>query len=129
MDENIPISDLFDQFNLKLELLRGIYTYNLEKPSQIQKLTLNELISNHDIIVKSKSGTGKTLSYIIYSLNKIDQKVKEVQCLVLTYTRDLALKIESEYNKISKFSQIKINAAKFCPSVSSFLLPKNNSKY
>lgn len=110
MDENIPISDLFDQFNLKLELLRGIYTYNLEKPSQIQKLTLNELISNHDIIVKSKSGTGKTLSYIIYSLNKIDQKVKEVQCLVLTYTRDLALKIESEYNKISKFTQIKINA-------------------
>ena len=61
-EENIPITDLFDQFNLKLELLRAIYSYNLEKPSLIQKLTIKELLSKHDIIVKSKPGTGKTLS-------------------------------------------------------------------
>ena len=111
MDENIPITDLFDQFNLKLELLRAIYTYNLEKPSLIQKLTIKELLSKHDIVVKSKPGTGKTLSYIIYSLQKIDtNKSKDVQCLILTSTRDLALKIGSEYNKLSKFTKIKINA-------------------
>ena len=111
MEENIPITDLFDQFNLKLELLRAIYSYNLEKPSLIQKLTIKELLSKHDIIVKSKPGTGKTLSYIIYSLQKIDiNKSKDVQCLILLSTRDLALKIGSEYNKLSKFTKIKINA-------------------
>ena len=98
----------FDIYNFKLELLRGIYTYGFEKPTFIQHKVLTELLSNHDIITQCQSTTGKTLSYIIYSLHKIDvSKHQDIQCLVLTSTRDLAQAIGNAYKSIGKYTKVK----------------------
>lgn len=98
----------FDIYNFKLELLRGIYAYGFEKPTFIQHKVLTELLSNHDIITQCQSATGKTLSYIIYSLHKIDvSKHQDIQCLVLTSTRDLAQAIGNAYKSIGKYTKAK----------------------
>ena len=98
----------FDIYNFKLELLRGIYAYGFEKPTFIQHKVLTELLSNHDIITQCQSATGKTLSYIIYSLHKIDvSKHQDIQCLVLTSTRDLAQAIGNAYKSIGKYTKVK----------------------
>ena len=55
----------FDDMNLKLKLLRGIYAYGWEKPSTIQQKAIMPLISGRDMIVQAQSGTGKTATYLL----------------------------------------------------------------
>ena len=101
----------FKDFNLKFELLRGLYNSNYEEPTNIQKKILTALFSSKDILVNSPSLTGKKLSFIIYSLEKVSQSKKEnAQCLVLCHTREEATKIKNVYKEISKYMNIKIYA-------------------
>lgn len=101
----------FKDYNLKLELLRGLYSLGLEEPSYIQKKVLSSLLSSqNDILVQSPKYTGKKLSFIIYSLQKISKEKKEAtQCLILCHTREAVTKIKNMYKEIAKFMNIKIH--------------------
>lgn len=109
-EDNIEKNN-FKDFNLTLELLRGIYNYGLEEPTSIQKKILTELISSKDIIVNSPPLTGKKLAFIIYSLQKASQSKNEnAQCLILCHTREAATKIKNIIKDISKYMDVKIHA-------------------
>lgn len=109
-EDNIEKTN-FKDFNLTLELLRGIYNYGLEEPTSIQKKILTELTSSKDIIVNSPPLTGKKLSFIIYSLQKASQSKNEnAQCLILCHTREAATKIKNIIKDISKYMDVKIHA-------------------
>jgi len=62
----------FDNMDLKEELLRGIYSYGFEKPSLIQQKAIKPLISGRDIIGQAQSGTGKTATFSVGVLQRID---------------------------------------------------------
>ena len=47
----------WDDLDLKGDLLRGIYGYGFEKPSEIQKKAIHPIINNHDVIAQAQSGT------------------------------------------------------------------------
>ena len=100
----------FKEYNLKFELLRGLYISGYEEPTNIQKKILKELFNSKDIMVNSPSFTGKKISFIIYSLEKVSQTKKDIQCLILCHTREAALKIRNLYKDISKYMNIKIYA-------------------
>ena len=85
----------FDDLNLKKELLRGIYGYGFEKPSHIQQKAIMPIIQGRDTIAQAQSGTGKTGTFAIGSLQLIDTNINEVQSLVLAPTRELAQQISS----------------------------------
>lgn len=106
-----PLSSTFDDFNLKPELLRGIYSIGYEKPSLIQQHLLHIFPKNNDIITQYLPSTGKTSSYIIYSLQCIEySKLQDVQCLVLTSTRDQALAVGNLYKELSRYTKARIHA-------------------
>ena len=75
-------------------LLRGIYAYGFEKPSVIQKRVIRPVIDGYDVIAQAQSGTGKTASYIIGGLQRIDVECKHCQILVIAPTRELSAGIE-----------------------------------
>ena len=111
MSEDKKEKIIFKDFNLKFELLRGLYNCGFDEPTKIQKKILTELSSSKDIFVISPSKTGKKISFIIYSLEKVSQSKKEnAQCLVLCHTREAAGKIKNLYKDISKYMNIKIYA-------------------
>ena len=111
MSEDKKEKIIFKDFNLKFELLRGLYNCGFDEPTNIQKKILTELSSSKDIFVISPSKTGKKISFIIYSLEKVSQSKKEnAQCLVLCHTREAAAKIKNLYKDISKYMNIKIYA-------------------
>ena len=111
MSEDKKEKIIFKDFNLKFELLRGLYNCGFDEPTNIQKKILTELSSSKDIFVISPSKTGKKISFIIYSLEKVSQSKKEnAQCLVLCHTREAAGKIKNLYKDISKYMNIKIYA-------------------
>merc|ERR1711963_859130 len=74
--------------NLREELLRGIYAYGFEKPSAIQQRAIVPCIKGMDVIAQAQSGTGKTATFSIAILEKIDTSIRECQALILAPTRE-----------------------------------------
>jgi len=80
----------FDEMNLKEDLLRGIYAYGFEKPSTIQQRGIVPIVRGHDTIAQAQSGTGKTATFTIGVLQRVDLGLKQCQALILAPTRELA---------------------------------------
>jgi len=88
------VCENFDDMNLREELLRGIYAYGFEKPSAIQQRAIVPCIKGMDVIAQAQSGTGKTATFSIAILEKIDTGLRECQALILAPTRELAQQIQ-----------------------------------
>ncbi|KAK1927572.1 eukaryotic translation initiation factor 4A-like protein [Papiliotrema laurentii] len=81
----------FDELGLKRELLMGIYTAGFERPSPIQEQSIPMSLSGRDILARAKNGTGKTASFIIPVLNRVNTSANHIQAVLLVPTRELAL--------------------------------------
>jgi len=88
------VCENFDDMDLREELLRGIYAYGFEKPSAIQQRAIVPCIKGMDVIAQAQSGTGKTATFSIAVLQKIDTGLRETQALMLAPTRELAQQIQ-----------------------------------
>jgi len=88
------VCESFDDMELREELLRGIYAYGFEKPSAIQQRAIVPCIKGMDVIAQAQSGTGKTATFSISVLQKIDTGLRETQALLLAPTRELAQQIQ-----------------------------------
>merc|ERR1712072_72473 len=80
----------FDDMDLKEDLLRGIYAYGFEKPSTIQQRGIVPIVRGFDTIAQAQSGTGKTATFTIGVLERIELGQKQCQALILAPTRELA---------------------------------------
>ena len=101
----------FDDMDLPMDLLRGIYAYGFEKPSEIQRKGIVPIAKGLDLIAQAQSGTGKTGTFTIGSLSRVDVAVKHVQVLCLVPTRELAQQIEIVASAIGNSMGIKTYAA------------------
>jgi len=88
------VIDTFDALNLDEKLLRGVYAYGFEKPSAIQQRGIKPILDGFDTIGQAQSGTGKTATFAIAALQKINYNLRECQALVLAPTRELAQQIQ-----------------------------------
>jgi superfamily II DNA/RNA helicase len=80
----------WDDLDLDVDLLRGIYAYGFEKPSPIQCKAIKPIILGKDIIAQAQSGTGKTAAFSVGALSLIDLSKKQTQVLILSPTRELS---------------------------------------
>lgn len=62
----------------------------------VQSLALPYLLDKQDIMVQSRTGSGKTGAFLLPSLERLDPDKKECQALMLVPTRELALQVASE---------------------------------
>lgn len=93
----------WDDLNLKDNLLRGIYAYGFEKPSEIQKKAILPVVKKNDLIAQAQSGTGKTGTFSIASLQSINENESCTQVLILSTTRELAIQTVKVIESISTF--------------------------
>ena len=98
----------FDDLNISDELLRGIYSYGFEKPSNIQHKSIPIINKGKDLIAQSQSGTGKTGAFTIGLLNNLDLKLKRTQFIVVTPTHELAKQIYEVTTELSKYIDVSI---------------------
>ena len=85
----------FDDMELDENLLRGVFGYGFEEPSAIQQRAIMPIIEGHDVLAQAQSGTGKTGTFSIAALQRIDTSVKAPQALMLAPTRELAVQIQT----------------------------------
>jgi superfamily II DNA/RNA helicase len=92
----------FDDFNLKDNLLRGIYSYGFENPSDIQCKALPIINEKKDLFAQAQSGTGKTGAFTIGGLNLVDESLKKTQVLIVNPTYEL---VNQNYDVMKSLSQ------------------------
>lgn len=101
--ENIKIIKNWDDLELNEHLLRGIYAMSFEKPSEIQQKAILPIIQNNDVIAQAQSGTGKTGTFSISTLQKIDISRNEVQTIIIAPTQELSKQIYSVITQLGSF--------------------------
>ena len=104
------VCESFDDMNLKDEVLRGIYGYGFEKPSMIQQRAIVPSLGGRDVIAQAQSGTGKTATFSISILQRIDVDLKSVQALVMAPTRELALQILKVMLALGQYTKVVCHA-------------------
>jgi len=102
--------DSFDGMEIPEELLRGIYAYGFEKPSAIQQRAIKPTMLGRDLIAQAQSGTGKTATFAIGTLAKLDNKLRECQSLILAPTRELAQQIQKVVIALGDYMDLQVHA-------------------
>lgn len=92
--EEYPVCESFYDMDLKDDLLRGIYSYGYERPSAIQQRAIMPVVDGRDTIGQAQSGTGKTATFLVGALQRMDCKLNACQALVLCPTRELAMQTQ-----------------------------------
>ena len=111
MNKPLDYYDRFEDENigLKDDVLKGIYSYGYEKPSPIQRIAIKPIIDGEDIVLQSQSGTGKTATFLIGMLNRLDQELHQPQSIIISNTRELADQTFKVFNKLSQYTKLKGN--------------------
>mmetsp|Transcript_22771 Transcript_22771/g.29060 ORF Transcript_22771/g.29060 Transcript_22771/m.29060 type:complete len:422 (+) Transcript_22771:146-1411(+) len=104
------VIETFDGMDLREDLLRGIYAYGFEKPSAIQQRAIKPVLLGHDTIAQAQSGTGKTATFAISSLQKLDLQKRQCQALILSPTRELAQQTQKVVVALGDFMNVKVHA-------------------
>lgn len=79
----------WDIMDLKMDLLRGIYAYGFENPSDIQSKSIPLMLKGVDLISQAQSGMGKTGAFSIGTLQRIDCDSNTLQAVLLAPTHEL----------------------------------------
>jgi translation initiation factor 4A len=97
----------FEDLELKDNLLRGIYTYGYEIPSGIQSKAIPIIMTGNDIIAQANSGSGKTGTFVIGTLQNIDENDTNCQAIIISPTRELAMQSHEVVKCIGRYLNIK----------------------
>ena len=100
----------FEEFNLDKNIIKSLKNIKYEIPSKVQSKVIPQLLNNKDIIVKSKTGSGKTASFAIPLCEKVDINNNSVQGLIIAPTRELALQIKEEVQNIGRIKKVRCSA-------------------
>lgn len=98
--------------NLKINenLIKGLNIIGIEEPTEIQKEVIPVALDGENLIGQSETGTGKTLAYLLPTLEKIDISKKEMQCIILAPTHELAIQINNTINELKQVASLDITS-------------------
>ena len=100
---------IFDGFNLKDEIVEALLDLHFKSFTPIQKEILPLALNNKSLIGQSKTGSGKTHSFLIPIFNKLDIDNKDCQAIILSPTRELATQIYNVCSHLNRFFNDKID--------------------
>jgi translation initiation factor 4A len=116
-DDILKAYNSFDDMGLNDTLLRGIYSAGFEKPSPVQEKAIKPMSLGRDILAQAQSGTGKTGTFIIGGLSRLDTSLNEVQMVVISPTRELADQTSSVAKSIGAYMNLRVHTATGGPPV------------
>jgi len=98
----------FEDYYLKKELLMGIFEKGFEAPSPIQEESIPIILAGKNVLARAKNGTGKSGSFIIPCLEKVDTSLNHIQSVILVPTRELALQTSAIVKEIGKHLKVEV---------------------
>jgi ATP-dependent RNA helicase DeaD len=104
-----PKGPTFAELGLHADVLRAVDEMGFSEPMPVQSATFPLITAGRDLMVQSRTGSGKTAAFGIPFANGIvNGDDKYVQAIVLLPTRELALQVAAELAKICQYRQITV---------------------
>lgn len=103
------MTGLFDELGLNKKLLLALKESGYTVPFPIQEKAIPIILQGNDVIGQAHTGTGKTAAYSLPILMKM-KNARSAQALVLVPTRELAIQVAKEMNKLAKYTETKVAA-------------------
>src|SRR3954464_7445213 len=100
----------FSDLPLSEELRKGIEDRGYKEPTPVQAAVFAPILAGRDLIVRSKTGTGKTAAFGIPLLERIPAGTRKASALVLCNTRELALQVSQEIEALGKHKTLRVIA-------------------
>ena len=98
--------------------------FNIKELNEMQKATLEAILKPNDVVLISPTGSGKTLGFLLPTLQLLDSDKDEVQVLIIVPARELAIQIEQVFKQMS--TSFKINC---CYGGHSVRVEENNFQH
>lgn len=99
MDQTLKFSDL----GISAEILKSVEEMGYTQPSPIQIQSIPFILQGRDVIGQAQTGTGKTAAFGIPIIDLVDSNVNKPQAIILCPTRELAVQVEGEIQKLAKY--------------------------
>ncbi len=97
----------FYELGLSNSVVRAVAGMGFEETTPIQAQTIPVMLGGKDVIGQAQTGTGKTAAFGIPMIEKVDVQEEAIQGLVIAPTRELAVQVSEELNRIAQFSGIR----------------------
>ncbi len=100
----------FQNLGISAPILKALKEMGFETPTEVQKRAIPSALKQEDLIVRSKTGSGKTAVFGVSILQLTDPEAVGPQGLILTPTRELAVQVDSDLKQMSKHLRHKTTA-------------------
>ena len=100
----------FDDFHLSEQVRQGVAERGYTRPTPVQAATFRPILEGRDVIVRSKTGTGKTAAFGVPLLERIPGGRRRPSALVMCPTRELALQVADEIAALGKHKDLSVVA-------------------
>src|SRR5690606_5334120 len=91
----------FIRLGIRKELQQQLKEFGVSEPTPIQEQAIPLLLEGKDMIAQAQTGTGKTLAFLLPILEGVEPNRPFLQALIITPTRELALQITKELQRLS----------------------------
>ncbi len=98
----------FDALGLSAATLERLAAKGYSAPTECQQETIPRALEGRDLVVQSRTGTGKTAAFALPIVERLRPDLAEVQALVLTPTRELAVQVAQELTEIGQGKGIRV---------------------
>ena len=102
----------FADMDLTDEMMKALERAGYELPSPVQAGVIPPALDGLDVMGQAQTGTGKTAAFAIPILEQLAprEEISSVQALILVPTRELAVQVRNEFEKLAYFMDIKTAA-------------------
>ncbi|WP_395632725.1 DEAD/DEAH box helicase [Flavobacterium sp.] len=104
---------LFEDLSLSKSIQRAVFEEGYTNPTPIQEKAIPIVLAGKDLVGCAQTGTGKTAAFaipIIHNLHRMvgsSKKTKQIRCLVVTPTRELAVQIGESFDTYGKYTNLR----------------------
>lgn len=100
----------FKELGINDDIIRILKKSGIVEPTEIQEKAIGSILEGKDVIAEAQTGTGKTLAFMLPIVENINVASKDVQCLIISPTRELAIQITEEAEKLKEGKNIGVLA-------------------
>jgi ATP-dependent RNA helicase DeaD len=110
MDTTTTATRSFASLELSAETLAALDAKGYAAPTDCQAEAVPRALAGRDLVVQSRTGTGKTAAFGIPIAERVDPRREEIQAVALTPTRELALQVAQEVGEIGRGHGIRVES-------------------
>ena len=105
------IDSTFAELGVSSSVIEALDKTGIAVPFEIQTLVLPDVMAGHDVLAKSKTGSGKTLGFAIPIVERLSKDSPTPAAVVLVPTRELAVQVAEDFDAIAHVRGLRVGLA------------------